>query len=520
MYDTSSMRPADAWKKGHKNMKRKIISILLVLVMVVSLLPATAFAAGETKTLGDIIDEVSGTYTFNDAVDGGNYTLTLNEVMFTFEMMSPNGALKIVVDETGEMSYETLVFNEDGTPDYDKGSVVSRDVTIDMLLASDIEITKEDETTSDIIIPEGSYFSDTKVGPFYFYSKVNDKTQKVCIAGVELTRRNLTLRDIIDEVGSTYVYSDTETGVTSTLMLDADMFGFEILSARLASKTVINHDCAMSYETYTFKEDGKPDYDRGYSISQAVTIDMLLTSAVTITEEDASIGSYGLTIPKGSYSSYIFSVGQFYFYDKEGNQTNKTCFVDREYERVTPSADEYNSDYSSFTDVSDGTYYADAVKWAVENEITNGTSPTTFSPKDALTRAQAVTFLWRAAGSPEVEKAEVKFTDVKAGSYYEKAVAWAVSEGITNGMTETTFSPNEKVTRGQIVTFLWREEGSPVVNYAMNMTDVNEDKWYTEAVRWALFEGITNGKGETTFGTIDNCTRADAVTFIYRLMNK
>ena len=174
----------------------------------------------------------------------------------------------------------------------------------------------------------------------------------------------------------------------------------------------------------------------------------------------------------------------------------------------------------SFTDVKEGAYYSDAVQWAVENNITNGTSATTFSPKDALTRAQAVTFLWRAAGSPEAEGAEVKFTDVKAGSYYEKAVAWAVSEGITNGMTDTTFDPNEKVTRAQIVTFLWREAGSPVVNYAMNMTDVCEDKWYTEAVRWALSEGITNGKSETIFGTNENCSRADAVTFLYRVKDK
>ena len=199
------------------------------------------------------------------------------------------------------------------------------------------------------------------------------------------------------------------------------------------------------------------------------------------------------------------------------DEANKKYFSVKEIFVLTNAKDTL---IPSFTDVKEGAYYFDAVKWAVENNITNGTSATTFSPKDALTRAQAVTFLWRAAGSPEAEGAEVKFTDVKAGSYYEKAVAWAVSEGITNGMTDTTFGPNEKVTRAQIVTFLWREAGSPVVNYAMNMTDVSEDKWYTEAVRWALSEGITNGKSETVFGTNENCSRADAVTFLYRVKDK
>ena len=170
-----------------------------------------------------------------------------------------------------------------------------------------------------------------------------------------------------------------------------------------------------------------------------------------------------------------------------------------------------------FVDVPTGAYYYDAVAWAVENNITSGTSATTFGPNAACTRAQMVTFLWRAAGSPEPETTVNPFTDVSASAYYYEAVLWAAEQGITSGTSATTFSPDTTVTRGQTATFLWRYAGSPAAS-GSSFTDVAADAYYANAVAWALNEGITNGTTATTFSPSSSCTRAQIVTFLYRYM--
>ena len=170
-----------------------------------------------------------------------------------------------------------------------------------------------------------------------------------------------------------------------------------------------------------------------------------------------------------------------------------------------------------FVDVPTGAYYYDAVAWAVENGVTNGTSATTFGPDVTCTRAQMVTFLWRAAGSPEPENTVNPFTDVSASAYYYDAVLWAVGEGITNGTSATTFSPDATVTRGQTVTFLWRKAGSPAAS-GNSFADVAADAYYATAVAWAAREGITSGTSATTFSPDNTCTRAQIVTFLWRYL--
>ena len=169
-----------------------------------------------------------------------------------------------------------------------------------------------------------------------------------------------------------------------------------------------------------------------------------------------------------------------------------------------------------FIDVPAGSYYEDAVIWAVGKGITTGTGATTFNPNGICTRAQAVTFLWRAAGSPAAKSSAMPFTDVKAGSYYETAVLWAVENGITKGTSETMFSPDATCSRAQIVTFLWRAGGSPAVSGNSAFTDVASDAYYAAAVIWAEKNGVTGGIGNGLFGSGNNCTRAQIVTFIYR----
>ena len=173
-----------------------------------------------------------------------------------------------------------------------------------------------------------------------------------------------------------------------------------------------------------------------------------------------------------------------------------------------------------FTDVAVTDYYYDAVLWAAENGITGGVDDTHFAPNATCTRAQAVTFLWRAAGSPAPKSSEMPFEDVVKGSYYYDAVLWAVENGITDGTSATTFSPNAVCSRGQIVTFLWRSQKSPASDSVNPFTDVAADAYYNSAVLWAVTNGITDGTSATTFSPAANCTRAQIVTFLYRALNE
>ena len=169
-----------------------------------------------------------------------------------------------------------------------------------------------------------------------------------------------------------------------------------------------------------------------------------------------------------------------------------------------------------FLDVPAGAYYEDAVVWAVGKGITSGTNATTFDPNGTCTRAQAVTFLWRAAGSPVPKTKLMPFPDVPVGSYYWNAVLWAIEQGITEGTSYLTFSPNDSCTRAQIVTFLWRAKGNPAVSGNAPFTDVAPDAYYAAAVTWAEKNGITGGIGNGLFGSNNTCTRAQIVTFLYR----
>lgn len=168
-----------------------------------------------------------------------------------------------------------------------------------------------------------------------------------------------------------------------------------------------------------------------------------------------------------------------------------------------------------FTDLPADAYYTEAVDWAVEEGITSGTTPTTYSPHAPCTRAQAVSFLWRQAGCPRPRLQRNPFTDVPASAYYADAVLWAVEKGITRGLTSTTFGPNVTCTRAQIVSFLWNREGRPTVSGRNPFTDVASGKYYRQAVLWAVNCGITQGVTDTTFAPDAPCTRAQIACFLF-----
>ena len=223
--------------------------------------------------------------------------------------------------------------------------------------------------------------------------------------------------------------------------------------------------------------------DKGYALETLNVLDQN-GKALPLTQQN---GKYGFTMPASAV-------------------TVKATFMDD------------NTMLNFFVDVSASDYYYDAVLWAVGKGITGGTSATTFDPSGNCTRAQAVTFLWRAAGSPAPKTKVMPFTDVPAVSYYHDAVLWAMEQGITKGTSDTAFSLNTTCTRAQIVTFLWRSQKSPAAGTANPFTDVKASAYYADAVLWAVKEDVTKGTTNTTFSPDANCTRAQIVTFIWRAL--
>lgn len=169
-----------------------------------------------------------------------------------------------------------------------------------------------------------------------------------------------------------------------------------------------------------------------------------------------------------------------------------------------------------FDDVPPNSYYMDAVIWALFNGVTTGISETSFGPDMPCTRAQFVTFLWRAAGCPEPESSTCAFTDCKSDQYYYPAVLWAVENGVTDGTSATTFSPDKTVNRAEVITFLWKYDGKPAASGSEPFSDVTDGDWFSDAVKWGYANGLAKGMSDTIYGSAQNCTRAQTVTFLYR----
>ena len=292
--------------------------------------------------------------------------------------------------------------------------------------------------------------------------------------------------------------------------------------------TVDSDNCAVFTITKfsTFELSGtvtyvEPSYYSGSSSdpTYSVTVDKTENGSVTVSPKSASKGDT-VTVTVKPDSGYVLET--LTVTDKNGNELTLKDKGDGKYTFTMPTGKvevkatfmEDNSMLNFFYDVPNGAYFYEAVKWAVDKGITNGLSDTMFGPYESCTRAQIVTFLWRAAGSPEPKTAS-SFTDVPANAYYAKAVAWAVENGITNGMTETTFAPNATCTRGQSVTFLYRALKGTASGSA-NFTDVKSDAFYADAINWAVANNVTNGTSNTTFSPNADCTRAEIVTFLYR----
>lgn len=257
----------------------------------------------------------------------------------------------------------------------------------------------------------------------------------------------------------------------------------------------------------------------GTTSSYPVSVPRFDNGSVSVTPGSASKGTtVTLTVkPDEGYALDKLTVT-----DKDGNRLSLSDKGDGKYTFTMPgskvSVDALFSKIAaavSFRDVNQSDYYYDAVQWAVEKGITEGTSATTFSPGASCTRAQMVTFLYRAAGSPAPKSTVNPFTDVSASDYYYNAVLWAIENGITTGVSADRFAPGATVSRAQTVTFLYRANGSPAANGA-SFSDVAADEYYANAVAWAVRSGITTGTGNGKFSPSADCTRGQIVTFLYR----
>ena len=266
---------------------------------------------------------------------------------------------------------------------------------------------------------------------------------------------------------------------------------------------------------------GSSSYDPTYSVS---TPSKTEHGTVTVSPKNASKGDT-VTVTVKPDSGYVLET--LTVTDKNGNELTLKDKGNGKYTFTMPAGKvevkatfmEDNSMLNFFYDVPNNAYFYEAVKWAVKNGITTGVGNNLFAPEQPCTRAQIVTFLWRAAGSPEPKGAASGMSDVVSGSYYEKAVAWAIENGITTGTTTSTFSPDATCTRAQAVTFLARALKAKAAS-AAEFSDVPTDSYFADAVAWAAANGVTEGIGGGLFGSDNDCTRGQIVTFLYRAYNK
>ena len=317
--------------------------------------------------------------------------------------------------------------------------------------------------------------------------------------------------------------SVTVSGKSLTINKDNHEYDFAKVTVDSNSTKTVSGEGKILTITYTAPSysSGSSSYDPTYSVS---TPSKTEHGTVTVSPKSASKGDT-VTVTVKPDSGYVLET--LTVTDKNGNELTLKDKGNGKYTFTMPAGKvevkatfmEDNSMLNFFYDVPNNAYFYEAVKWAVKNGITTGVGNDLFAPEQPCTRAQIVTFLWRAAGSPEPKGAASGMSDVVSGSYYEKAVAWAIENGITTGTTTSTFSPDATCTRAQAVTFLARALKAKAAS-AAEFSDVPTGSYFADAVAWAAANGVTEGIGGGLFGSDNDCTRGQIVTFLYRAYNK
>ncbi len=518
-------------------------------------LAPTAEAAGvdgETLNLtvsGEQTD--AGDYTASAAltsVDGGqaraeNYKLTGETVSFTIKAAAFTGTVAITADADPIVEGTTLTADVSGATGDTLTYQWSRDgAAIDGATANTYKVTGDDvgAKITVAVASSGNYEGElsseavTPLGP-------------PSIISVEASGEGetMTVSWEVEDNGAPI------SEITVTVSREGNP---DIVVTAKGSDTGVEIPNLVEGQTYTVKV--KVTNDLGSTVSDELTVEMEVTAVdedpsdskddektlYTVTVQKTENGKAEVSVTKG-YEEDIVNIkitpdegyeldtltvvtdagknvkvtenkGRYSFYMPKANVTVKATFKSTAPEET----EEPGKADMPFVDVEAGSVYEDAVYWALEKGITTGTTETTFSPYLSCTRAEAVTFLWRASGCPEPKTRVSPFTDVQdAGAYYYKAVLWAYEKGITTGVSSTEFSPFTTLTRAQMVTFIYRMSGENASTADMPFTDVAPNAYYAEAVVWAVGKGVTKGTTAITFSPDDQCVRYQVVTFLYRM---
>ena len=469
---------------------------------------------------GDTTITATAAQTNDYASASASYTLTVNKLRIAVPAPGKNkleydGTTQTYMPDRLDTAYCTITDNT-AKDVIDGDNWKTADVTL-----RDPRNTEWDEGVNNTTPKEYRF----RITPKPITVKALDKKITTGQPAPELTNAKLgedyTITGLIgsDSLGSIVLYYADPANTAATVMPDTGKAGTYAIVAKLGGGTS-NPNYAPMFVSGTLTIANRPSSGGSYTPTYPVnTPSKTENGSISSNVKNASKGDT-VTITVKPDSGYVLD--DLTVTDKNGNELKLTDKGNGKYTFIMPAGKvEVKANFtkevetSPFADVATDAYYYEAVKWAAEQGITGGTGGGLFSPDSTCTRAQIVTFLWRAAGSPE-PKAMSGFSDVPENSYYAKAVAWAVENGITVGTSSTTFSPEATCTRAQSVTFLFRAakasaDGTPA------FSDVTANAYYAEAVKWATDNGITNGIGGGLFGSNNDCTRAQIVTFLWRL---
>ena len=480
-----------------------------------------------------------------DASNNGDYPYTVKEGT------KPDGALIVVKDKT-----DAAVSNEINDTDKRKIEAVKDKANVDgvaeavdsakkadIVAKSGTTVAENGKVEIEVAVKVEAKAADLAKGQLTFEAspvatvKVNgiEQAQKVHVTNDMLNGQPITVKLPLPTVNGSLFTPKQIKHISSDNSIEYFILNTaEEANLRGAKTFKIVDGCAVFTITKfsTFELSGtvtyvEPSYSSGsssdptYSVS---TPSKTENGSVTVSPKSASKGDT-VTVTVKPDSGYVLET--LTVTDKNGNELTLKDKGNGKYTFTMPAGKvevkatfmEDNSMLNFFYDVPNGAYFYEAVKWAVENGITTGVGNDLFAPEQPCTRAQIVTFLWRAAGSPEPKGAASGMTDVVSGSYYEKAVAWAIENGITTGTTTSTFSPDATCTRAQAVTFLARALKAKAAS-AAEFSDVPTGSYFADAVAWAAANGVTEGIGGGLFGSDNDCTRGQIVTFLYRAYNK
>ena len=549
-------------------MKKKFLAKLLVLCMAVSMLPTAAISVGAAGTKEAKTNSCS--FTAASSTGGSAYVVVgdtehkLNSSAYTVTAdtakieLVPDSGYKAVIDGKSGSSYYTYTVSNDARTVSGYVYLTSADTSVNLAKYSAIEVHPVFEKTSSsggssggsssssdkVTVEEPSTSGGTTTVEVKVETRTSGTTTSATVSKKDMDKAVTSAVEAAAKAGTApAIEVKVETGdKTTAVKVDLPAKSLKTLSAAEGATLSITSDVADvvldSESTAALAEQAtgstvtvavKPA--TGLHSAQKEAVEGATVIDVSVTSGGKQITDFGggvlavsvkYALPDGVSSA---EVQVFYLTDGGALEAHETSYSGGKVTFTTTHLSKYVIGTKSmmgisFEDVLLGQYYYDAVAWAAKSKITAGVTATMFAPDKTCTRAEIVSFLWRAAGSPEPKSASNPFTDVDSSAYYYKAVMWAVEKGITAGTSETTFSPDKTCTRAEAMAFLHRSEGSPAASGVGSFTDVPADAYYTNAVAWAVKSEITAGTSETTFSPDKTCTRAEIVTFLYRDMAK